>query len=488
MMSPPSSSSRSRERAASFPARPPTCKALRELCDQTGALLVFDEVQSGVGRSGTLYAYEQFGVTPDILTTAKALGNGYPIGAMLTTTAIAEHFGVGSHGTTYGGNPLAATVALNVIETINTPAFLARVKEASGYLMGKLAKLGADYPQLFGQVRGMGLLIGLPVAESFKGPRQRFHEGLRRSRPDAADRRSRRGAPGACADRHQRPDRRGRPHHARRRRCGAGGRCSQGRSLNVHASQGAPMHVVRPAELSDIEALETLAAVTTPGVHTLPRTREKIAASVERSLASFAARVDIPSEESYLFVLENQATGELVGTAAIHASAGSNGTYFSFRNDVIQQVSRDLNISHSVHALTLCSELTGYSQLSGFYVRERHGAAAAVPAALLSRARLLFAVLAPQRFGDRFFVPLAGLTDDGGQFAVLGCAGPQIFQDGFPGRGAHHRRRPQPHPDRRTDAPLSRLRAAAAGRRPGRDGPDPPGWRTGFQIADGRGF
>jgi acetylornithine/N-succinyldiaminopimelate aminotransferase len=114
------------------------------------------------------------GVTPDILTTAKALGNGYPIGAMLTTTAIAEHFGVGSHGTTYGGNPLAATVALNVIETINTPAFLARVKEASGYLMGKLAKLGADYPQLFGQVRGLGLLIGLPVADAFKGRAKDF--------------------------------------------------------------------------------------------------------------------------------------------------------------------------------------------------------------------------------------------------------------------------------------------------------------------------
>jgi acetylornithine/N-succinyldiaminopimelate aminotransferase len=157
-----------------IPGQAPYLQALRELCDQTGALLVFDEVQSGVGRSGTLYAYEQMGVTPDILTTAKALGNGYPIGAMLTTTAIAEHFGVGSHGTTYGGNPLAATVALNVIETINTPAFLARVKEASGYLMGKLAKLGADYPQLFGQVRGLGLLIGLPVADAFKGRAKDF--------------------------------------------------------------------------------------------------------------------------------------------------------------------------------------------------------------------------------------------------------------------------------------------------------------------------
>jgi succinylornithine aminotransferase len=152
-----------------IPGDPAFLKALRERCDATGALLVFDEVQSGVGRTGALYAYMECGVTPDILTSAKALGNGYPIGAMLTTNAIAEHFGVGSHGTTYGGNPLAATVALNVIDTINTPAFLARVKDASVKLFANLTKLAADYPQLFGQVRGSGLLIGLPVAEAFAG-------------------------------------------------------------------------------------------------------------------------------------------------------------------------------------------------------------------------------------------------------------------------------------------------------------------------------
>ncbi|CUI05867.1 arginine N-succinyltransferase [Massilia sp. P8910] len=189
------------------------------------------------------------------------------------------------------------------------------------------------------------------------------------------------------------------------------------------------MFVVRPVELSDIDALETLAAVTMPGVHTLPKTREKIAASVERSIASFAAHVDIPSEESYLFVLEQQATRAIVGTAAIFASAGSNGTYFSFRNDVIQQVSRDLNISHSVHALTLCSELTAYSQLSGFYVTNR--GSAGLEAALLSRARLLFAVLAPHRFGDRFFVPLAGVTDKNGQSPFWEALGRKFFKMDF---------------------------------------------------------
>ena len=198
------------------------------------------------------------------------------------------------------------------------------------------------------------------------------------------------------------------------------------------------MFVVRPAEIADIAALEALAAVNMPGVHTLPKTRDKIAAAVERSIASFAAHVDIPSEESYLFVLESLeplepleplAPRALAGTAAISASAGSNGTYFSFRNDVIQQVSRDLNISHSVHALTLCSELSAYSQLSGFYVRNM--AEAGPEAALLSRARLLFARLAPQRFGERFFVPLAGITDATGQSPFWDALGRKFFQMDF---------------------------------------------------------
>jgi arginine N-succinyltransferase len=189
------------------------------------------------------------------------------------------------------------------------------------------------------------------------------------------------------------------------------------------------MYLVRPVQLADIAALESLAAITSAGVHTLPRTRDKIGESVERSIASFAAHVDIPSEESYQFVLEQQATGEVLGTAAIFASAGSNGTYFAFRNDVIQQVSRDLNISHSVHALTLCSELTAYSQLSGFRVQQRVMGTA--EAALLSRARLLFAVLAPQRFGDRFFVPLAGVTDGAGKSPFWDALGRKFFKMDF---------------------------------------------------------
>jgi arginine N-succinyltransferase len=189
------------------------------------------------------------------------------------------------------------------------------------------------------------------------------------------------------------------------------------------------MYIVRPVEITDIAALESLAAVASPGVHTLPKTRAAITRSVERSIASFATPVIVPSEESYVFVLESMLGGSIAGTAAISATAGSNGTYFAFRNDVVQQVSRDLNISHSVHALTLCSELTSHSQLSSFYVRNWHHAGP--EAALLSRARLLFAAILPQRFGDRFFVSLAGITDSRAQSPFWEALGRKFFQMEF---------------------------------------------------------
>jgi len=151
------------------PATPEYLQALRALCDATGALLVFDEVQCGMGRTGALYAYTNYAVTPDILTTAKALGNGYPVGAMLTTSAIAASLSVGTHGTTYGGNPLAATVALSVLQTINTPAFLARVKQASGKLIDALEAIRHDYPQVFSEVRGSGLMLGMVLTDAYRG-------------------------------------------------------------------------------------------------------------------------------------------------------------------------------------------------------------------------------------------------------------------------------------------------------------------------------
>jgi len=152
-----------------LPANPEYLRALREYCDATGALLIFDEVQCGMGRTGTLFAYMDYGVTPDILTSAKALGNGYPVGAMLTTEAIASAFSVGAHGTTYGGNPLAATVALKVVETINAPAFLARVKQAAVNLRTKLEGIAQENPLVFSTVRGSGLMLGMVLADAWRG-------------------------------------------------------------------------------------------------------------------------------------------------------------------------------------------------------------------------------------------------------------------------------------------------------------------------------
>ncbi|MGH8808590.1 MAG: acetylornithine/succinyldiaminopimelate transaminase [Noviherbaspirillum sp.] len=152
-----------------LPATAEYLTTLRALCDARGALLIFDEVQCGMGRTGDLFAYMGYGVTPDILTSAKALGNGYPVGAMLTAEAIASAFTVGAHGTTFGGNPLAATVALTVLRIINTPAFLDRVKQAAATLTGKLETVVRDYPQVFHHVRGCGLMLGMALADAYRG-------------------------------------------------------------------------------------------------------------------------------------------------------------------------------------------------------------------------------------------------------------------------------------------------------------------------------
>ncbi|WP_296655304.1 aspartate aminotransferase family protein [Paraburkholderia sp.] len=157
-----------------IPADPAFLRALREACDANHALLIFDEVQTGVGRTGTFYAYEDTGVTPDILTTAKALGNGFPIGAMITTEAIAAYFKVGAHGTTYGGNPLAAAIADKVVELISDPAVLSGVRARGEAIRARLAKLN-DRFDVFKDVRGKGLLIGAELSARFKGRAKDFN-------------------------------------------------------------------------------------------------------------------------------------------------------------------------------------------------------------------------------------------------------------------------------------------------------------------------
>jgi acetylornithine/N-succinyldiaminopimelate aminotransferase len=148
-------------------------KGVRELCNEHNALLVFDEVQTGVGRTGDLYAYMGLGVTPDILTTAKALGGGFPIGAMITTTEIAKHLKIGTHGSTYGGNPLACAVADAAFNTVNDPAVLNGVKEKAQIYFDGLNAINKKY-NVFSEIRGKGLLIGAVLNENYQGKAKDF--------------------------------------------------------------------------------------------------------------------------------------------------------------------------------------------------------------------------------------------------------------------------------------------------------------------------
>lgn len=148
-------------------------KGVRALCDQHNALLIFDEVQTGVGRLGSLYAYMDLGVTPDILTTAKALGGGFPIGAMITTTDIAKHLKIGTHGSTYGGNPLACAVGEAAFDTVNTDEVLNGVKTKAKLYVDGLNAINAKY-NVFSEIRGKGLLIGAVLTEEYKGRAKDF--------------------------------------------------------------------------------------------------------------------------------------------------------------------------------------------------------------------------------------------------------------------------------------------------------------------------
>ncbi|WP_067514918.1 aspartate aminotransferase family protein [Endozoicomonas ascidiicola] len=151
-----------------LPADADFIKGIRELCDQHDALLVLDEVQSGMGRTGKLYAYMDYGVTPDILTSAKSMGGGFPIGAMLATDKVAKSFGFGTHGSTYGGNPLACAVALEVIKTVNTPEVLDNVGNKHARFRKHLDAIQEKYG-IFKEVRGKGLLIGAELVEDYHG-------------------------------------------------------------------------------------------------------------------------------------------------------------------------------------------------------------------------------------------------------------------------------------------------------------------------------
>jgi len=140
-------------------------QAIRKLCDDKGLLLIFDEIQTGVGRTGTLFAYEQFGVEPDIMSLAKGLGSGMPIGAIVTRNEIAASFAPGTHGSTFGGNPVSCAAAIATLELVLEENFIPEMNKVVSYLTGELKKLVEDFPKLFVGQRGLGLLQGLVTTE-----------------------------------------------------------------------------------------------------------------------------------------------------------------------------------------------------------------------------------------------------------------------------------------------------------------------------------
>jgi acetylornithine/N-succinyldiaminopimelate aminotransferase len=151
-----------------MPAEPGFLKAIRELCDTHGALMVLDEIQCGMGRTGTLFAFSHDHVTPDIVTLAKALGGGFPIGAMLVGPKASEVMQFGAHGTTFGGNPMAAAVARVALAKIASPAVLLNVERQANDIRTGLNKLNHEF-HLFSEVRGRGLLLGAVLDAAYKG-------------------------------------------------------------------------------------------------------------------------------------------------------------------------------------------------------------------------------------------------------------------------------------------------------------------------------
>lgn len=142
-------------------------RGLRDLCSKTGILLILDEVQTGLGRTGKIMAYQHYNIRPDIVTLAKALGGGFPIGALLATDEVATGFAPGDHASTFGGNPLACAVGSKMIGIISEPAFLNQVEATSGYLRGKLEGIVEKYERAV-TVKGMGLLLGIEFSVEVK--------------------------------------------------------------------------------------------------------------------------------------------------------------------------------------------------------------------------------------------------------------------------------------------------------------------------------
>lgn len=163
-----------------YPPKNDYLKKVRELCDKYGALLILDEIQAGIGRSGKFFAYEKYGIKPDIVTLAKGLAGGVPIGAFICSEKVAKAFHAGDHGTTFGGNPLACAAANVVLDTVPNEKFLAHVEEVGGYFKNKLIELQQKHSAQISEVRGEGLILGLQLSNSKKSGVEIVNECMKR--------------------------------------------------------------------------------------------------------------------------------------------------------------------------------------------------------------------------------------------------------------------------------------------------------------------
>ncbi len=163
-----------------YPPKDDYLKKVRELCDKHGALLIFDEIQAGIGRSGKFFAYEKYGVKPDIVTLAKGLAGGVPIGAFICTEKVAQAFHPGDHGTTFGGNPLACAAANVVLDTVPNEKFLAHVEEVGNYFKNKLIELQQKHSDQISEIRGEGLILGAQLSNPKKSGVEIVNECMER--------------------------------------------------------------------------------------------------------------------------------------------------------------------------------------------------------------------------------------------------------------------------------------------------------------------
>ena len=371
------------------PASGELLRGLRQLCDQHNALLIFDEVQTGVGRTGELYAYMHYGVTPDVLTTAKALGGGFPIGALLATEACASVMTVGTHGTTYGGNPLAGAVAGELLSIVNTPEVLSGVRQRHQWFCERLQAINARYG-LFKEIRGLGLLLGCVLNDAWAGKAKTLSNL-------AAEEGVMILIAGANVVR-------------------AGLRAFRGRSLI--------MMVIRPVEPGDLPGLLKLAAETGGGLTSLPVDEATLAARIARSQQTW--RGELPkSEQGYVFVLEESESGAVVGICAIEVAVGLNDPWYNYRVGTQVHASKELNVYQALPTLFLSNDHTGSSELCTLFLdpqwrKEGNGY-------LLSKSRFLFMAAFRERFNEKVVAEMRGVIDEQGYSPFWESLGKRFF-------------------------------------------------------------